>query len=75
MAREANPRGIGERYERDRLYCTTCTKQPEFFRETIHWQVNVVRPDGKQVSTDDGDLEYECPQCGTSASWSSELNL
>ncbi len=62
-----------ERYEDDRLYCTTCKEQPEFFRELIHWQINVVRPDGQQVDTKDGNVEYECPQCGNVASWGDEL--
>ena len=61
MAREANPRLIGERYESGRLYCTTCTVQPEYFREVIHWQVNRVKSNGTEIDNEDGSLEYQCP--------------
>jgi hypothetical protein len=63
-----------KRYEDDRLYCTTCKKQPDSFLEVIHRQINVVNRDGKQIDTKDGDLEYECPQCGNIVSWGHELN-
>jgi endogenous inhibitor of DNA gyrase (YacG/DUF329 family) len=63
-----------ERYKDDRLYCPTCKEQPDFVPEVIHWQVNVVSRDGKQIDTKDGDVEYECPKCGHTAAWGNELN-
>jgi predicted RNA-binding Zn-ribbon protein involved in translation (DUF1610 family) len=63
-----------ERYKSDQLYCTTCKKQPESFLEIIHRQVNMVNRNGEQIDTKDGDVAYECPQCGNTASWGDELN-
>ena len=63
-----------KRYKDDRLYCPECKEQPGSFLEVIHRQVNVVSPDGKQIDTHDGDIEYECPQCTKTASWGHELN-
>lgn len=63
-----------ERYKDDRLSCPTCKEQPDSFLELIHRQVNVVNRDGKQIDTKDGDIAYECPQCGATASWGHELN-
>jgi rubredoxin len=63
-----------QRYKDDRLYCPECKEQPKSFREVIHWQVNVVDRDGNQIDTHDGNVEYECPQCGGMASWGNELN-
>jgi len=63
-----------KRYKDDRLYCPECKEQPKSFREVVHWQVNVVSPDGKQIDTHDGNIEYECPQCKKTASWGHELN-
>jgi len=65
---------MAKRYDNDRLYCATCKKQPPTFREHIRWQVNVVDPDGEYRYTDDGQIGYECPQCGGEASWGHELN-
>ena len=63
-----------ERYKDDRLYCPTCREQPDSFLEVIHRQVNVVNREGEQIDTKDGDIEYECPKCGNTASWGHELN-
>ena len=51
------------RYEADRLYCTTCKKQPEFFLEEIHRPDNEAGRDGAYIDTRHGDVEYQCPQC------------
>lgn len=64
-----------ELYESDRLYCTTCKEQPEFFLETIALQVNLVNRNGcKYATTKHGDVEYECSRCGKAASWGHEPN-
>jgi hypothetical protein len=63
-----------ELYKSDRLYCTACREQPASFREVVHWQINVVSPHGELLYTDDGQVDYECPQCRGKASWGHELN-
>ena len=40
----------------DRLYCTTCKKQPETFLEIVHWQVNEVDSEGEFIRVREGDI-------------------
>jgi hypothetical protein len=53
-----------QRNDDDRLFCTTCKEQPKTFLEIVHWQVNEVDPEGEYIRTREGDISYECPQCG-----------
>lgn len=53
-----------QRNEDDRLYCTKCKKQPGIFLEIVHWQVNEVDSEGGYLRTREGDIGYECPECG-----------
>lgn len=60
------------RYEPTRLYCLRCEEQPEYFHEMP--APHLVTPDGAHIEMYDPEaLEYWCPQCGTRATWGSEI--
>jgi hypothetical protein len=64
-----------ERYEDDRLYCTACPEQPDYFNEVMAWQINQVAPDGTVVRMKDAEVsEYRCWNCNKVARWGHELN-
>jgi hypothetical protein len=64
-----------ERYEDNRIYCTTCPEQPEYFNEIMAWQINQVAPDGTVIRMKDGEVwEYRCWNCYSKVSWGHELN-
>jgi hypothetical protein len=64
-----------QRYEEDRLYCPACKEQPEYFHEVMSWQVNRVMPDGTFIEMKNAEvMEYQCPECESTACWGWELN-
>jgi predicted RNA-binding Zn-ribbon protein involved in translation (DUF1610 family) len=62
-------------YQDDRLYCSRCRTQPDFFEEITNWKMSHVTPWGEPIiEKGHGEVEYQCPTCGGEAEWGSEFN-
>jgi hypothetical protein len=57
-------------YDDDRLYCTSCEKQPDHFFEMMAEHVNRVTPEGALFDPyfePTYVMGYQCPVCGNEA--------